>query len=84
MSSYPQIHVTFAESEHHCPFGFTYDQGRCYKYEGLKDDTMSLSEARERCTSYNDDESNINQDQFDVVSVRDEHENDLVLSLIHI
>ena len=83
MSSYSQIYVTFAESEHHCPLGFAYyDQGRCYKYEGLKDDTMSLSEARERCASYNDDVSNINQDQFDVVSVRDEHENDLVTKIL--
>ena len=43
---------------------------------------MSLSEARERCASYNDDGSNINQDQFDVVSVRDEHENNLVTKIL--
>ena len=80
MSSYPKIHVTFTESEHHCPFGFTYDQGRCY--EDLKDDTMSMSEARDRCASYNDDVSNINQDRFDLVSVRDEQENDLVTKIL--
>ena len=43
---------------------------------------MSMSEARDRCVSYNDDVTNINQDRFDLVSVRDEHENALVSKLL--
>ena len=82
MKSSPKMHVTFSGSEGHCPFGFSYDQGRCYKYEGLKDETMSMSQARSRCLSYNDDASNLNRLQFDLVSVRDETENDFVSKIL--
>ena len=41
-----------------------------------------MSEARGRCATYNDDASNINQDQFDLVSVRDKHENDFISKIL--
>ena len=44
---------------------------------------MSMAEARDRCVSYNDDVTNINQDRFDLVSVRDEHENALVSKILN-
>lgn len=43
---------------------------------------MSMSQARKRCMVYNDDELNIQKHQFDIVSVRDERENEVITKIL--
>ena len=78
--------LPFTENQtEYCPFEFTYDQGRCYKYEGLKDgkdDRMSMSKAQERCKAYDHDASNLQKDQFELVSVRDQKENEVITKIL--
>ena len=41
-----------------------------------------MSEARKQCSFYDDDVSNIHHYKFDLVSVRDEQENDVISKIL--
>ena len=75
-----RLRIPFVEGATICPSGM-YHYGRCYWYHSQAE---KMEEARTRCKSHNDDETNIRQYQYDIVSIQDEIENEFIKEILEV